>query len=492
MPILIIKREGREDEIYPIENDVVTIGKTMTSGISHKDICFDDKTVSRHHAKIFLKNNNYYIEDLGSKNHTYVNDQEIKRVRLRHGDRISIGLNTLLFEEDQACELTSTDPTIVYQELELSKTIDMSYLVINQISEKLMKVTDLNEFYKYIMDMLHLTIKAEKSLLLINDKNCLLRCRASRADDNIYSQSVVTRVISGKQALITNTENGHSTTTTSRGVQAIMCAPITKNDSIIGVIYLEDRRSEQFNENDLTMLTSIANNVSSGIERISLYEKIKEEAVVKSNLERFLSPNVVAKITADSRKKGQISFDAEKLDASILFSDIKGFTALSERLDPHEIARLLNDYFEIMTEIVFNYDGTLDKYIGDAVMAVFGAPIPQPYHAKKAVLAAINMQKELKSFKASLDKRRQFDIRIGINTGEVITGYMGSARRMEYTVLGDVVNVAARLESLAEPGGIFIGRLTYEQVKDDFKTSFVSRIKTPKGEKDMEIYKVIT
>ncbi|MBF0593275.1 MAG: adenylate/guanylate cyclase domain-containing protein, partial [Nitrospirae bacterium] len=212
---------------------------------------------------------------------------------------------------------------------------------------------------------------------------------------------------------------------------------------------------------------------------------------IKSNLERFLSPNVVAKVTADSKKKGRISFDAEKLNASILFSDIKGFTAMSERLDPHEIARLLNDYFEIMTEIVFQYEGTLDKYVGDAVMAVFGAPIAYEHHACNAVLAAIEMQNKLKVFKASLDQRRQFDIRIGINTGEVVTGYMGSPHRMEYTVLGEAVNVASRLESLAQPGGIFIGKLTCEQVKGKIETAFVGRIKTPKGEKDMDIYKVI-
>ncbi|MBF0539660.1 MAG: FHA domain-containing protein [Nitrospirae bacterium] len=491
MPALRVKREGEEDEVILIVKDVMTIGKLSIDATAYNDISFDDKTVSRHHAKIFKKDNQYYIEDLRSKNHTYVNDQEIKRVPLRHGDLISIGLNTLLFEEERNEEPMPIQHTKVFEELEMSKTVNLSYLVINQISEKLMKVTDLDEFYQYITDMLMLTIKAEKSLLFVSDNDAYLRCRACRGGDNSYSRSIVQRVLETNQPINTDSQDDYSTATLSRNVKAIMCAPITADDAVIGVIYLEDSRFEQFSENDLTMLTSITNNVSSGIERISLYEKIRQEAVIKSNLERFLSPNVVAKVTDDSKKKGRISFDAEKLDASILFSDIKGFTAMSERLDPHEIARLLNDYFEIMTEIVFRYEGTLDKYVGDAVMAVFGAPIAYEHHAYNAVLAAIEMQNKLKVFKASLDQRRQFDIRIGVNTGEVVTGYMGSPHRMEYTVLGEAVNVASRLESLAQPGGIFIGKLTYEQVKAKIETAFVGRIKTPKGEKDMDIYKVI-
>ncbi|MBF0338557.1 MAG: FHA domain-containing protein [Nitrospirae bacterium] len=491
MPLLRVKREGEEDEVIAIVKDVMTIGKFSTDGTSHNDISLDDKTVSRHHARISRKNDRYYIEDLRSKNHTYVNDQEVKRVHLKDGDVISIGLSTILFEEEQAREPDPIAHTQVFEELELSKTVDLNYLVIHQISEKLTKVTNLSEFYQYVMDMLLLTIKAEKCLLLISDSGGGLRCRACRGSDNTYSRSLVQRVLDTNQAVSTDSRDDYSTRTASRDVKAIICAPITGNNVPIGVIYLEDSRFEQFSENDLTLLTSVANNVSSGIERISLYEKIREEAVIKSNLERFLSPGVVAKVTEDSRKKGRISFDAEKLDASILFSDIKGFTAMSERLDPHEIARLLNDYFEIMTAIVFRYEGTLDKYVGDAVMAVFGAPLPYKHHACNAVLAAIEMQNKLKVFKSGLDKRLQFDIRIGINTGEVVTGYMGSPHRMEYTVLGEAVNVAARLESLAQPGGIFIGKLTYEQSKDKIDSAFIGRIKTPKGEKDMDIYKVI-
>ncbi|MBF0592275.1 MAG: FHA domain-containing protein, partial [Nitrospirae bacterium] len=297
MPALRVKREGEEDEVILIVKDVMTIGKLSIDATAYNDISFDDKTVSRHHAKIFKKDNQYYIEDLRSKNHTYVNDQEIKRVPLRHGDLISIGLNTLLFEEERNEEPMPIQHTKVFEELEMSKTVNLSYLVINQISEKLMKVTDLDEFYQYITDMLMLTIKAEKSLLFVSDNDAYLRCRACRGGDNSYSRSIVQRVLETNQPINTDSQDDYSTATLSRNVKAIMCAPITADDAVIGVIYLEDSRFEQFSENDLTMLTSITNNVSSGIERISLYEKIRQEAVIKSNLERFLSPNVVAKVT---------------------------------------------------------------------------------------------------------------------------------------------------------------------------------------------------
>ncbi len=217
-----------------------------------------------------------------------------------------------------------------------------------------------------------------------------------------------------------------------------------------------------------------------------------DEALKKNNLERFLSPTVVRKIMKDSKDIGEIGFKTEKLNATILFSDIKGFTGLSERLTATEIADLLNKYFTIMTDTVFKYNGTLDKYIGDAVMAVFGAPDSgsDENHALNATKAAIEMIEKFEIFNSALLKRKKFEIRIGINTGEVVAGYLGAPKRMEYSVLGEPVVIACRLESLAEPNNIYIGSETNEMIKDEIETEFIDRIITPKGSNEIDVFKV--
>ena len=129
---------------------------------------------------------------------------------------------------------------------------------------------------------------------------------------------------------------------------------------------------------------------------------------------------------------------------------------------------VLNAFFSQMTDIIFNYDGTLDKFIGDALLAVFGAPMEKGDDPERAVLAAQEMMKSLQAMMKQTDSSKRFTIRIGINTGRVVAGNIGSPKRMDYTVIGDAVNVASRLESIAEPNQILIGEETYHRVKDKF------------------------
>jgi adenylate cyclase len=161
--------------------------------------------------------------------------------------------------------------------------------------------------------------------------------------------------------------------------------------------------------------------------------------------------------------------EANDREATILFTDIIGFTSLTENMQPREINTLLNRFFSRMTDIVFEYDGTLDKYIGDSLMAIFGAPIEKKDDAERAVSAAIKMRQELLAMTEKTDGNPKFGIRIGINTGHVVAGNIGSPKRMEYTVIGTPVNIASRLESLAQPNQIIIGEETCRRVKGKFK-----------------------
>ena len=174
-------------------------------------------------------------------------------------------------------------------------------------------------------------------------------------------------------------------------------------------------------------------------------DDISREKRVRSTMARYMAKEVLDKVL----EAGEGALDATTHEATVLFSDIRGFTTIAELLGSHKTVAMLNEYFSEMVEIIFNHSGVLDKYIGDAIMAVFGAPVTNPYDADNAVLVATEMMAALRDFN---ERQRSggndpITIRVGISTGEVVAGTIGSARRMEYTVIGDTVNMAARLEA---------------------------------------------
>jgi adenylate cyclase len=167
----------------------------------------------------------------------------------------------------------------------------------------------------------------------------------------------------------------------------------------------------------------------------------------------------------------KLKLGGDKKDLTVLFSDIRGFTTVSEKMSPEELVHLLNEYLTAMTNMVFKYDGLLDKYMGDAVMAVFGAPLDQPDHALRACRTALGMMGELKKLqtKWAEEGKPVLDIGIGINSGDMVVGNMGSDMRFDYTVMGDMVNLGSRLEGINKEYGtnIIISEYTYNDVKDD-------------------------
>jgi adenylate cyclase len=271
-----------------------------------------------------------------------------------------------------------------------------------------------------------------------------------------------------------------------------MCVPLWKKDKIIGVIQVDSVRPDnQFNEDDLELLKAIGCQMAMVIEQASLNEKIREEEQLRSRLERFHSPQVIEMIIKGSQETKENIMEPKDLTTTILFTDIVGFTPLSEKMPPREINLLLNQYFSRMTDIVFKFDGTLDKYIGDCLMAVFGAPVEKKGDAERAVSAALEMRQELAVMMEKTGLEKKFDVRIGINTGRVVAGNIGSPNRMEYTVIGDPVNIASRLESLAQPNQILIGEETYQQVRGKFKIKKVGPKKVKGKSAEIMVYEVL-
>ncbi len=215
----------------------------------------------------------------------------------------------------------------------------------------------------------------------------------------------------------------------------------------------------------------------------------KEKEVLRRTFEAYFPPAVVRKIMLNP---SLVIAAGQKKELTILFSDIKSFTTHSSTLTPDEIQKLLNEYFDSMVEIVFKYEGTVDKFIGDGLMVFFGDPEPQPDHAVRCVKAAIDMQQKCRELKARWVQEGKFPlmIRIGINTGPVVVGNMGSDRRLSYTVLGADVNLAQRLEANAPVEGIMIAQRTYDLVKDRIPTRPLEPIMVKGLDKPIKVYEV--
>jgi class 3 adenylate cyclase len=188
-----------------------------------------------------------------------------------------------------------------------------------------------------------------------------------------------------------------------------------------------------------------------------------------------------------------LMLSGERREVTVLFCDIRGFTSLSERLTPEQVVSLLNEFYTTAIETTFKHDGTLDKFLGDAVMCVFGAPIAHPDHAARAITTALDMRTAL----TELSKRRAlrgldpFEVGIGVALGEVVAGTVGTEERMEYTVIGDSVNVAARLQGYAKAGSILLSRRTYEAVHSLVEAVSRGPMKVRGKEEEVEVYEVL-
>lgn len=486
MPALVIEGDEESQELFVLSRPQINIGRNHAASGIVNDINLPDRTVSRRHARIIQEGDSYIIEDLGSENRVIVNERPVRRIPLGDGDRISIGRYTLVFQSQR---IKSVDPKgYTVGPLDPCKTMDLNYLILHRLSDLLVTVTTVDEFLNAAMDLTLSSLRAGTGMLLLRGDDGTLREAVRRSPSDAFSRSMVRQAIETRTAIMTGLDYAPTETMMARGIRSALCAPLIHEGSVLGAIYVESSQIGCFSEDSLVLLTVTANQVASGLEKAALNERLYKEILIRKNLERFLSPHVARRIVEDSSEGGELPLRTDRLQVSVLFADIQGFTLLSERLDPAEIADLLTGYFTLMTEVLFRWEGTLDKYLGDGLLAIFGAPFRCADHGLRAVRCGLEMLEKQKAFVRSLPEDRRFNIRIGINTGEVVAGYLGSPQRMEYTVLGEAVVIANRLQALARPGAVYIGRPTFELVRSSFDVEHVDRIPTPKGRNIIDVF----
>ena len=308
-------------------------------------------------------------------------------------------------------------------------------------------------------------------------------------------QSIARRAVDERLAILTDNaaadERFKGKSIVMQSVRSAMCTPLMGSEGkVLGIIYVDNMTAtNSFGDEDLEFLIAFSGIAAVAIENGQLTERIQREAVVRSNFERYFAPDLAEQIAAEVEK---VQLGGTKRPVVVFFSDIRGFTSMSENMSPDGIATLLTEYFTEMVEIVFEHRGTLDKFMGDAIMALWGAPIEHDDDADRAMRAAIQQQEMLAQLNAKWteDGRPTVEIGIGINFGEVFAGNIGSDRRLEYTVIGDAVNTASRLCSKAGPGEILISEPFYKELKDPPEVEALEPLELKGKAKVVPVYRV--
>lgn len=353
--------------------------------------------------------------------------------------------------------------------------------LLYELSRTLGTVFDLKEIFIKATDLIFRGTPAERVVALIADETIdgkildySLNPIAVKARDAelvelteklAISRTITQKVMRDKVALLSqdaksDAEFSQADSIVSQGVRSTICAPLITESNVHGVVYA-DRLDPfaAFSQEDLELISAVAAQTAVTVETVKAHKRLAREEVARANYSRFM-PEYVVKQMLD--KPDSFRLGGVNQMITVLFADIRGFTTLSENEKPEKIVHLLNLYFTAMSEIIFEFGGTLDKYIGDGLMAIFGAPTASPEDARNALRAAVAMQKRLLDLNRDLRKDGFADVKmgIGLHTGEATIGYIGSEKRSEYTAIGDTVNLASRLESNARAGQILVSEAT--------------------------------
>jgi adenylate cyclase len=507
VPYLIQNPENPDQKVHELKFGLNTIGREISN-----TIILLHKSLSRHHAQVIINDEGVMMKDLGSLNKTFVNEREIDQCPLRNGDLVRCG--SVLFKfvhsiekpqapaplKDETANLSilrrfSPEQTRVeMQELlqQESSKYQRSVLKLRQedvtqravdklkilleVSKQLSSPEENERLFEKILDLLFEIMNVDRSvILLVNEETAQLEQKAVKfrigvpTDDQFYSTTITNFVQqNGDSVLISDARQdqrfSESLSVLNQAIQASMCVPLKPRDTVIGVLYTDNlSMADIYSQEDLEFLTALANQAAIAIENTELNKRMQSEAIVRTKLERFF-PQAVSK-----KLKEEGNLEIVDTEVTALFADISGFTAMSSTMEPRQIIEMLNEYFEVMVEdIVFQYEGTLEKYIGDALLAVWGAPYRQPDDARRAVHAAIAMQRAVLRLREQWRQRHGIDIQIhiGLNTGKVAAGNIGSQNLIQYATIGDTTNVTSRICSAAQEGEIMISQSTLDQLND--------------------------
>lgn len=450
------------------------------------DVVLEDSFVSRCHARIGRTDGAIRLVDLNSTNGSFVNEIQIKEQVLCPGDRIRFGDSVFALHDRPLAVLSDDSQVSAAQQTLATRIIRPSDLApppldpkddtsfakalsaIAALAKSRPGARPLEETLSEALKWLFEIIPADRGCILLLDtldqpptaQVVEYREGVSQTSATFpLSRTLIRRAVEDESAVyipdaMSEASLAGAASVFAHRLRCVAYVPLCFGSETVGVLCVDANKPGAIKESDLDVLIAFANHLAMVAHNARLEAIVRRELKVRNTLQRFMSRNVVDDLLA---RGGEPSLGGDELEISVLFADLRGFTSIAEQLSPKETVALLNRLFHCLTSVVFRHRGTLDKYIGDCVMALFGAPFQHEQHVVEAVLAGVDMQREIAQLKSKLaDKYAGISIGVAINAGKVIVGNIGSEERMDYTAIGDVVNVAARLEDLAGPGQILI------------------------------------
>jgi adenylate cyclase len=463
----------------------------------------DLPTIAPTHASIVAEGDHYLLIDHASEHGTFVDGVRINKKILQPGHIIMLGRDArMLFslhpgskeetgrqvvitsERDDSHIGEDIQQTISLQEsgywkersekVPQAETQKRHLAAIYQVHQSIMEILDVDELTQKVLDLVFEILPADRAAVIFCDDGFehvypaafKEKERSGQPVSVSISQTIISRTIEQKTAVLAkdtyiDSRFRNVTSIKRKHIRSVMCVPLNTKNNAFGALYIDALNVPGgFSEEDLRLLIAVGGALANAIENSKLIARVKEEQRKLTTLERYLPSLVVDHLfrQQDSHRLG-----GKHASVAVLFADIRGFTPFAEKYPPAEVVSILNEYFTVMSEVVFEFGGTLGEYIGDEIMAYFGAPIECEDHAAQAIAVAQKMMKTSNSLKETWTKRGSptFDIGIGIATGAAVAGNIGSPKQMKYTVIGSTVNLASRLCARADTGQILICPETY-------------------------------
>lgn len=476
--------------------EVVPMTKTVIGGRSPDcSLEVPDPNASRQHARFVWDGAEVTVVDNGSSNGTFVNDQRITSHRGKDGDVVRLGETRIRIQAHKAPNEAHSSSIFGFkeQEQDLSQSIVMSVTDIRsqgmssealtlrlnaiiKVSKALVNISQLDQVFARILETLFEVFpQADRGFLMLGKEVGKLEAKAMRqrgkgvTENMVVSNTICRKALESKSAFLFNEENNgdfdQGMSIVSLRIRSAMTIPLMVNDNVLGLLQIDTPDSKRaFNREDLELAVAVCQQAAIAVHNGQLLADQERETTVRNNLCRYLPGALV-----DQVKSGTVvlAMGGSNYRATILFTDVIGFSRMSERLAPEAVVALMNSYFNRMVPCIQNQSGSVDKFMGDAIMAVWGVPIDKGDAAIDAVHAGLAMQNALVGFNSLQAKEGdpEMFMGIGLNTGAVVAGNIGTEERKEFSVLGDTVNTAQRLEATAGRSHVLISIATWEALK---------------------------
>ncbi|HKR31191.1 MAG TPA: adenylate/guanylate cyclase domain-containing protein [Terriglobales bacterium] len=505
MSRIIISGPDGKRGVLELTKPLVSIGRG-----SANDLVLQDSSVSRFHAVIKVHNGKALIADRDSTNGIIVGGQRVDEWQLQDSDVAKLGCYELRYEEvrDSGILIKSADLlSTLNKVLRRNRAEDIATQVAGQVSSELTHQIErlerenqllsmvydagialssrlaLDEISEQVMNLAFRIEGVERGFMMLFDekgevaRQSEVRYRQPITNGTTQPHIILSRAIlerirqEQKPILVTDADTDERFTGSESmriaGLRSAMCAPLLGRGKLFGILYVDNlARPHAFTQDEWNVFALLATQVGAAIDTLTAHEQIAQQVTQRAALERFLAPEVVEMV---AKNPEDVRLGGVNQKVSVLFADIRDFTTLSEKMRPEKIVEILNHYFTHFTEIIFDHGGTLDKFLGDGVMAVFGAPVSKGNDAENSVRAAQAIQRLVAELNRDATAREWPEIRVGIgvNTGIVTAGNIGSPKRIDYTVIGDTVNTASRLMSSASSGKIIISQHTAAELSPE-------------------------